>query len=63
MLGHLAAAIFIAFIEAEKYFPKGRCLLCGNPTRASLKQTISKKQALQKLHVTRGGNGSTVRAN
>jgi UDP-N-acetylglucosamine--N-acetylmuramyl-(pentapeptide) pyrophosphoryl-undecaprenol N-acetylglucosamine transferase len=36
MLAARASQIHIAFADAEKWFPEGRCLLSGNPTRKEL---------------------------
>ncbi|GAQ89399.1 undecaprenyldiphospho-muramoylpentapeptide beta-n-acetylglucosaminyltransferase [Klebsormidium nitens] len=39
LLGLFATAIFLAFDAARKYFPKDKCVVGGNPTRASLHTT------------------------
>jgi UDP-N-acetylglucosamine--N-acetylmuramyl-(pentapeptide) pyrophosphoryl-undecaprenol N-acetylglucosamine transferase len=39
LLGRRADSIHIAFPEAERYFPAGRCKLSGNPVRTSLTET------------------------
>lgn len=39
LLGKRADRIHIAFPEAARYFPGGRCTLTGNPVRASLTET------------------------
>src|SRR5699024_2261156 len=36
LLGKKAAIIFTAFKEADRYFPEGKTVLAGNPTRNSL---------------------------
>lgn len=46
MLGKNAALIFTAFDDAEKYFPKGKVKMAGNPTRKSLSR-VNRKEALQ----------------
>ena len=35
-LGRFAGKVFISYEAAEKYFPKGRCELTGNPVRTEL---------------------------
>ncbi|MCW9707508.1 undecaprenyldiphospho-muramoylpentapeptide beta-N-acetylglucosaminyltransferase [Fodinibius salsisoli] len=46
LLGKSAERIFTAFEEAENFFPKGKIVLAGNPTRNSLTEA-NQQQALQ----------------
>ncbi|CAM6097950.1 unnamed protein product [Calypogeia fissa] len=41
ILGFVAKAVFVAFTAAIPYFPKDKCMLCGNPIRPELRQCIS----------------------
>ncbi len=68
LLGRWAARIFVAFPEAQAYFPAERCVLVGNPVRAALGQ-VSRAEARRRLKlpleahvllVFGGSLGSTV---
>ncbi|XP_068637212.1 uncharacterized protein [Aristolochia californica] len=48
ILGKFSDAVFVAFESCLDYFPGGKCVLSGNPVRASLRQYISKAAA--RLH-------------
>lgn len=47
VLGRIAKVAFVAFAAAIKYFPKGKCVLIGNPTRRVLQQPIDRVVALR----------------
>ncbi|MDQ7041087.1 MAG: undecaprenyldiphospho-muramoylpentapeptide beta-N-acetylglucosaminyltransferase [Rhodothermus sp.] len=48
LLGRWAARIYIAFPEAQMYFPTGRCMLSGNPVRSALHQ-VSRMEARRRF--------------
>lgn len=48
LLGKKAAVIFIAFKDAEKFFPAGKTKLAGNPTRKSLRG-VNRREAYKKF--------------
>lgn len=48
VLSHLANVVFVAFNSTLDYFPKGKCVVSGNPVRLSLKKYVSK--AVARLH-------------
>ncbi|XP_077242884.1 UDP-Glycosyltransferase superfamily protein isoform X2 [Tasmannia lanceolata] len=45
VLGLFADTIFVAFDSCSEFFPKGKCVLSGNPVRASLRRYVSKAVA------------------
>lgn len=47
ILARFATTVFVAFSAALAYLPKHKCVVCGNPIRASLRQPVSKAAALQ----------------
>ncbi len=68
ILGRWAVRVFVAFPEAQAYFPAERCVLSGNPVRATLGQ-VSRAEARRRLKlplearvllVFGGSLGSTV---
>ncbi|SHK31246.1 undecaprenyldiphospho-muramoylpentapeptide beta-N-acetylglucosaminyltransferase [Rhodothermus profundi] len=68
LLGRWAARVYIAFPEAQDYFPEDRCVLSGNPVRAALRQIARPEArhrfglpvASQVLFVFGGSLGSMV---
>ncbi|BBM74012.1 undecaprenyldiphospho-muramoylpentapeptide beta-N-acetylglucosaminyltransferase [Rhodothermus marinus] len=48
LLGRWAARVYVAFPEAQAYFPAGRCVLSGNPVRASLRD-VSRLEARRRF--------------
>lgn len=48
VLSHLANMVFVAFHSTLDCLPKGKCVVCGNPVRLSLKKHVSK--AVARLH-------------
>lgn len=51
LLGKRADSIHIAFPEAARYFPRGRCKLTGNPVRASL-TAVSRSEGRAALSIS-----------
>ena len=56
-LGKVATRVHIAFEQVEKYFPPGRCVMSGNPTRAAL-ASARREDALRYFCIEDGAGGS-----
>ncbi len=48
LLGRWAARVYVAFPEAQAYFPADRCVLSGNPVRVSLR-AVSRLEARRRF--------------
>lgn len=61
ILGRVAKVVFVAFAAATAYFPKGKCVLIGNPTRRVLQQPLDRVSALRSFFdVNLGGHEEVV---
>ncbi|KAL6007591.1 hypothetical protein ACLOJK_033090 [Asimina triloba] len=60
LLGLFAQTIFVAFDTCSMYFPRDKCVLSGNPVRASLRMFISKAVARRHFFPRAAVSGAEV---
>ncbi|KAL5544875.1 hypothetical protein UlMin_008659 [Ulmus minor] len=49
VLSHLADVVFVAFNSTIDCFPKGKCVVSGNPVRLPLREEVSKEEARRRF--------------
>lgn len=59
-LSFLADVVFVAFNSTIDCFPNGKCVVCGNPVRLSLRKNVSKEVAREQFFPKSGETGEVV---